>query len=101
MPVKPILTPEERRARRAEKREKQRLENIGRAEKMHEARLEFEGSKQPTKITRSEPPQYNIGCSGWYYWHWNNIFYPETLPRNEWFAHYADNFKTVELNAPF
>ena len=33
MPAKPILTPEERRARRAERREKQRLENIGRAKK--------------------------------------------------------------------
>jgi uncharacterized protein YecE (DUF72 family) len=101
MPVKPILTPEERRARRAEHREKQRLANIGRAEKMHIARLEFEGNKQRRKITKSEPPPYNIGCSGWYYWHWNNIFYPESLPRSQWFDHYADNFKTVELNAPF
>ena len=101
MPLKPILTPEERRARRNEKREKQRLANIGRAEQMHEARLEFEENSKRRKVTKSEPPLYNIGCSGWYYWHWNNIFYPETLARNEWFAHYADNFRTVELNAPF
>ena len=42
-----------------------------------------------------------MGCSGWYYWHWHEVFYPKDLPRNEWFPHYADNFKTVELNAPF
>ncbi|HUP12458.1 MAG TPA: DUF72 domain-containing protein [Niastella sp.] len=101
MPDKPILTSEERRARKAERREKQRFANIGRAEKMHMARLEFEENKQQKKITKSEPPQYNIGCSGWYYWHWNNIFYPESLARNQWFDHYADNFRTVELNAPF
>ncbi|HUP14366.1 MAG TPA: DUF72 domain-containing protein [Niastella sp.] len=101
MPDKPILTPEERRARKAERREKQRFANIGRAEKMHLARLEFEENKPRRKITKSEPPLYNIGCSGWYYWHWNNIFYPENLARNQWFFHYADNFTTVELNAPF
>jgi uncharacterized protein YecE (DUF72 family) len=101
LPDKPILTLEERRARRAERREKQRLENIGRAKKMHEARLEFEKEKGTSQIITYQPPQYNIGCSGWYYWHWHKLFYPETLARNEWFSHYAKNFKTVELNAPF
>lgn len=101
MPDKPVLTLEERRAKRAERREKQRAENIGRAEKMHAARLEFEKSKTSKKNISPEPPQYNIGCSGWYYWHWHGLFYPETLARSEWFSHYADNFKTVELNAPF
>ncbi len=43
----------------------------------------------------------HIGCSGWYYWRWKNIFYPETLPTHRWFKHYASVFKTVELNAPF
>jgi uncharacterized protein YecE (DUF72 family) len=101
MPIKSTLTSEERRARRAERREKQRLENIVRAEKMHTARLEFEENERRRKISKSEPALYNIGCSGWYYWHWDKIFYPDTLPRSEWFTHYADNFKTVELNAPF
>lgn len=101
MPIKPILTLEERRGRRAERREKQRLENISRAAKMHVARLEFEKHESSQKVIRYQPPQYNIGCSGWYYWHWYNVFYPEDLARNEWFSHYADNFKTVELNAPF
>jgi uncharacterized protein YecE (DUF72 family) len=101
MPGKPILTIEERRAKRAERREKQRLENVGRAKKMHTARLEFEKEKAGKRLNASEPPQYNIGCSGWYYWHWNKIFYPEDIPRSDWFSYYADNFKTVELNAPF
>jgi hypothetical protein len=41
MPDKPTLTLEERRVKRAERREKQRHENIGRAQKMHLARLEY------------------------------------------------------------
>lgn len=101
MPDKPVLTREERRAKRAERREKQRTANVGRAQKMHLARLEFEKNKNGQEITRDPLPQYNIGCSGWYYWHWHNQFYPEELARNEWFSHYAANFKTVELNAPF
>jgi uncharacterized protein YecE (DUF72 family) len=101
MPDKPILTPEERRARRVERREKQKLTNIVRAEKMHKARVEFESHEAGQKNKSVQPPQYNIGCSGWYYWHWHNTFYPQELERNEWFSHYADNFKTVELNAPF
>ncbi len=45
--------------------------------------------------------QVHVGCSGWFYWHWRGIFYPET-PRTEgWFQHYTENFRTVELNAPF
>jgi uncharacterized protein YecE (DUF72 family) len=43
----------------------------------------------------------HIGCSGWFYWHWRDMFYPPGVPTHKWFAHYAKNFKTVELNAPF
>jgi uncharacterized protein YecE (DUF72 family) len=43
----------------------------------------------------------HIGCSGWYYWHWKKIFYPEEIPTHRWFKHYTGVFKTVELNAPF
>jgi uncharacterized protein YecE (DUF72 family) len=45
--------------------------------------------------------KYHIGCSGWFYWHWKGLFYPEDLPTHRWFKHYVNNFKTVELNAPF
>ncbi|MDQ6624391.1 MAG: DUF72 domain-containing protein [Verrucomicrobiota bacterium] len=45
--------------------------------------------------------QVRIGCSGWFYWHWRGLFYPETKGTNGWFRHYTDHFRTVELNAPF
>jgi len=43
-----------------------------------------------------------VGCSGWFYSHWRGIFYPphEVTTKN-WFAYYANVFRTVELNAPF
>ncbi|MDQ6912989.1 MAG: DUF72 domain-containing protein [Verrucomicrobiota bacterium] len=43
----------------------------------------------------------HIGCSGWFYWHWRGIFYPDTKRTDGWFKHYTENFHTVELNAPF
>jgi uncharacterized protein YecE (DUF72 family) len=85
------------RARKEERREKQRQANTGRAMKMRTARL---ASALP--LNHSEKlPAVNIGCSGWFYWHWRGAFYPQTLPTKEWFAHYARTFSTVELNAPF
>ncbi|WP_126172674.1 DUF72 domain-containing protein [Altericroceibacterium xinjiangense] len=42
-----------------------------------------------------------VGCSGWVYKHWRQIFYPEGLPARRWFAHYADEFDTVEINNSF
>jgi uncharacterized protein YecE (DUF72 family) len=49
----------------------------------------------------NELPAFNVGCSGWFYWHWRGDFYPQELPTNRWFGHYARHFATVELNAPF
>ena len=92
------LSPEERRARKHERREKQRQANAGRALKMRAARLAFEPAQEPG---RQELPAFNVGCSGWFYWHWRGLFYPQDLPTNRWFAHYARHFSTVELNAPF
>ena len=43
----------------------------------------------------------HVGCSGWFYWHWRGIFYPDTKRTDTWFKHYTANFNTVELNAPF
>ena len=42
-----------------------------------------------------------IGCSGWNYAHWREVFYPQGLPESHWLAHYAESFDTVELNASF
>lgn len=43
----------------------------------------------------------HVGCSGWFYWRWRGVFYPDTPRADEWFKHYVANFRTVELNAPF
>jgi uncharacterized protein YecE (DUF72 family) len=45
--------------------------------------------------------QIRIGCSGWQYKHWGADFYPAGLAQSRWFAHYAINFDTVEINNSF
>lgn len=45
--------------------------------------------------------QIRIGCSGWQYKHWLEIFYPKGLPQTRWFAFYAEHFDTVEINNSF
>ncbi|HEX8302273.1 DUF72 domain-containing protein [Sphingomonas sp.] len=42
-----------------------------------------------------------IGCSGWNYRHWRGRFYPEKLAVKRWFAFYAEQFDTVEINNSF
>ncbi len=42
-----------------------------------------------------------VGCSGWQYKHWRGDFYPAELPATRWFAHYAREFDTVEINNSF
>ena len=96
---KPVLTAEDRRARRELRREKQRKANVDRAAKMHKARII--GNLDALPDPARGAPRVNIGCSGWFYWHWRGRFYPEGMPTKDWFDHYAGHFKTVELNAPF
>ena len=99
MDDKPVLTVDERRARRQLRREKQREANVGRAAKMHIARIT--GNLIARGEAAGEAPKVNIGCSGWFYWHWRGEFYPVEMPTKDWFHYYARQFKTVELNAPF
>ena len=97
---------EERRRRREERRARQRAQNVVRAASMHEARVAYEASGKAAAV-RPAPPraverqQLFIGCSGWFYWHWRDDFYPRALPTSGWFEHYLKHFRTVELNAPF
>src|SRR4028119_1567609 len=42
-----------------------------------------------------------IGCSGWIYRHWRELFYPPKTPQRLWYGFYADTFETVELNTSF
>ena len=44
---------------------------------------------------------WRVGTSGWSYQHWRAVFYPENLPASAWFAHYASQFSTVEINNTF
>ncbi|WP_457580167.1 DUF72 domain-containing protein [Ensifer canadensis] len=90
-----------RRALRAERRQKQRLANVGRAEKMHAVRIAKQDDEEPFQAMRTPLSGVHIGCSGWYYWHWKGQFYPADVPSNQWFPIYAQQFNTVELNAPF
>jgi uncharacterized protein YecE (DUF72 family) len=89
-----------RRIARDARREKQRLASFDRAAKMHLARLQSP-PREDAETAALSPQPYHVGCSGWFYWHWRGSFYPEEIPRTEWFRHYAENFDTVELNAPF
>jgi uncharacterized protein YecE (DUF72 family) len=45
--------------------------------------------------------KWHIGCSGFHYDHWKNIFYPESVKKKEWFEFYATQFNTLELNVTF
>jgi uncharacterized protein YecE (DUF72 family) len=101
-PKKDLSRPEWKQKREA-RREKQRQQNVGRALKMHDARLAHGQPSLQMVISENDDLKrgYYIGCSGWFYWHWRGIFYPEGLPTNQWFKHYSTRFKTVELNAPF
>jgi uncharacterized protein YecE (DUF72 family) len=47
------------------------------------------------------PYGVRIGCSGWNYQSWREIFYPKGLPPRRWLAHYAEHFDTVEVNSTF
>jgi uncharacterized protein YecE (DUF72 family) len=42
-----------------------------------------------------------IGTSGWHYKHWLGNFYPPRLPASRMLLHYAEQFRTVELNNTF
>lgn len=51
--------------------------------------------------TVSSAAQVRVGCSGWIYKHWREIFYPNGLPQSRWFQFYAEQFDTVEINNSF
>jgi len=97
--MKKELTPYQ--IKKAEKRLKQREANIMRAQKMHEARLEKKLELPLLARKKTAAPKIHIGCSGWFYWNWKDLFYPPEISTSQWFEYYTKNFKTVELNAPF
>lgn len=42
-----------------------------------------------------------IGCSGFHYKEWKDVFYPTGLPQRKWFDYYSQQFNTLELNTTF
>lgn len=44
---------------------------------------------------------YHIGCSGFSYKEWKEVFYPAGLPSSQWLAYYAQHFDCVEINSSF
>ncbi|MFO7956085.1 MAG: DUF72 domain-containing protein [Candidatus Brocadiia bacterium] len=48
-----------------------------------------------------ERGSFRVGTSGWQYDHWSGRFYPDDLPKDEWFGYYAQHFDTVEVNNTF
>ena len=46
-------------------------------------------------------PKAFIGTSGFSYFHWQGIFYPQDLKQNDWLSYYSKHFDTVEINATF
>jgi len=42
-----------------------------------------------------------IGTSGFSFPDWVGVFYPRKLPRDEWLAYYAREFRAVEINATY
>jgi uncharacterized protein YecE (DUF72 family) len=43
----------------------------------------------------------HVGCSGWVYPHWRELFYPKDVPQRAWLSYYAEHFDTVEINNTF
>jgi uncharacterized protein YecE (DUF72 family) len=46
-------------------------------------------------------PKIYIGCSGFHYKEWKEVFYPQGLPQTKWFTFYCEHFNTLELNVTF
>ncbi|OJV54329.1 MAG: histidine kinase [Bacteroidetes bacterium 43-16] len=45
--------------------------------------------------------KYYIGCSGFYYKEWKELFYPAGLSPKDWFKFYCRHFNTIEINSSF
>ncbi len=46
-------------------------------------------------------PEWWIGCSGFHYKEWKEVFYPKGIPQTKWFEYYCTHFNTIELNTTF
>jgi len=46
-------------------------------------------------------PNWWIGCSGFHYKEWKEVFYPLNITQTKWFEFYCSHFNTIELNTTF
>lgn len=46
-------------------------------------------------------PKIITGCSSFNETYWKGVFYPEDLPRKDWFGYYCQHFATYEMNGTF
>src|SRR5262245_3093934 len=56
------------------------------------------------RVTRPDEEAFTalcIGTSGWQYKDWRGPVYPPELPQRLWLEHYAEHFRTVEVNNAF
>ncbi len=44
---------------------------------------------------------FYIGCSSFATPSWKSVFYPDDLPKKDWFAYYSSHFTTYEYNGSF
>lgn len=45
--------------------------------------------------------EYRIGCSGWSYEEWKEVFYPKDLEKLKWLSFYSEVFDFVEIDSTF
>ncbi|MDB5019304.1 MAG: hypothetical protein JWQ28_431 [Pedobacter sp.] len=45
--------------------------------------------------------EWRIGCSGFLYREWKEIFYPKGLAAKNWFQYYCEHYNTIEINSSF
>jgi uncharacterized protein YecE (DUF72 family) len=45
--------------------------------------------------------KWHIGCSGFMYRDWKEIFYPKEIRQKDWLQYYSTQFNTLEINSTF
>jgi uncharacterized protein YecE (DUF72 family) len=45
--------------------------------------------------------EWRIGCSGFHYDSWKEVFYPKGLAKSRWLEYYCQHFSTLEINNTF
>jgi uncharacterized protein YecE (DUF72 family) len=43
----------------------------------------------------------HIGTSGWHYEHWERVFYPKNISKEDFLSYYSQKLQTVEINNTF